>query len=69
MEISGYRVLSEEEVKRVNAVKAMACDVGSMIDVMQGTPGIDQRWVSIARTHLQEGFMAAVRAITMPRTF
>lgn len=29
----------------------------------------DQRWVSIGATHLQEGFMAVMRAIAKPTTF
>ena len=30
---------------------------------------IDQRWVSIGATHLQEGWMAVIRGIAQPTTF
>ena len=30
---------------------------------------IDPRWLAIGRTHLQEGFMAVIRAIARPETF
>jgi hypothetical protein len=30
---------------------------------------LDQRWVSIGATHLQEGWMAVIRGIAQPTTF
>ena len=32
-------------------------------------PSIDQRWVSIGATQLQQGFMAVIRGIAQPSTF
>ena len=32
-------------------------------------PSIDQRWVSIGATEIQQGFMALTRAIAQPTTF
>ena len=46
---------------------AQATDVD--LSATQGKPVLDQRWVSIGRTHLQEGFMALVRAVAQPTTF
>jgi hypothetical protein len=40
-----------------------------MIEIMEKNEGIDQRWVAIAKTHLQQGFMAATRAIAQPEFF
>jgi len=68
-QISGYRELSEAEIDQMNAVKAKAAEVGALIDSLSVSAGLDQRWVGIARTHLQQGFMAAVRAIAQPTTF
>ncbi len=34
-----------------------------------GVPSIDQRWVSIGATQLQQGFMAVIRGIAQPTTF
>jgi hypothetical protein len=67
--ISGYRELSQQEIDDMNAVKAMARDVGAMIEELQQNKGLDQRWVAIAKTHLQQGFMAATRAIAQPEFF
>lgn len=32
-------------------------------------PSIDQRWVSIGATELQQGFMAVIRGIAQPTSF
>jgi hypothetical protein len=67
--IRGYRDLSAEEISQMNAVKALGETCGDMIEKMRSQPGFDQRWIAIAQTHLQQGFMAAVRAIAKPTTF
>ena len=35
----------------------------------QPPPHLDQRWVSIGATQLQQGFMAVIRGIAQPTTF
>lgn len=67
--IKGYRELSADEIQAMNNIKAKAEEVGSLIEAMQGFASFDQRWVSIAKTHLQQGFMAAVRAVAQPESF
>jgi len=64
--IRGYRDLTEDEIRMMNEVKAIEREVLDLIDTMQRQHGIDQRWVAIAHTDLQKGFMAAVRAIARP---
>ena len=32
-------------------------------------PSLDQRWISIGATQLQQGFMAVIRGIAQPTTF
>ena len=32
-------------------------------------PALDQRWISIGATQLQQGFMAVIRGIAQPTTF
>lgn len=32
-------------------------------------PSLDQRWISIGTTQLQQGFMAVIRGIAQPTTF
>ena len=73
--IKGYRDLSEEEIALMNEAKELAEKVGELVtklgtsDVVPTTEGIDQRWLAIAKTDLQKGFMALTRAIAQPTTF
>lgn len=68
--IKGYRDLSQEEIDLMNDGKALAEKCGEFVEKLrsQGTQ-IDQRWLSIGETHLQQGFMAAIRSIAKPETF
>jgi len=67
--ITGYRELSEEEIISMNAVKDHAKWTEEIVDGVAGLKDADQRWVSIAKTHLQQGFMALTRAIAKPTSF
>lgn len=67
--ITGYRDLTKAEIDAMNEVKATANTVKELLDEIAATPGIDQRWVAIARTELQQGFMALIRAIAQPDSF
>jgi hypothetical protein len=67
--IKGYRDLTAEEIALMNDAKGKAEDVGKLIEVLRDTKGIDGRWLAIAQTDLQKGFMALVRAIARPTTF
>lgn len=67
--IKGYRELSQEEIDAMNAVKAEGERLGFLIEELKDNANLDQRWVSIAEAHLQQGIMAAVRSIAQPTTF
>lgn len=67
--IKGYRDLSQAEIDAMNAVKAEGERLGLLIEELRDNSGLDQRWVSIAETHLQQGIMAAVRSIAQPQSF
>jgi molybdate-binding protein len=67
--ITGYRDLTETEIGAMNTCKQVAVDVGILCDKVASMPGVDQRWLSIARTDLQKGFMALIRSIARPETF
>lgn len=67
--IKGYRDLSQAEINLMNEGKELAEKVGNFIDKLQQTEGLDQRWVSIAKTDLQKGFMGAIRSVAQPTTF
>lgn len=68
--IKGYRELTAGEIELINEVKAMGDGISMLIDAMvqQGTR-YDQRWVSIGKTHMQQGLMALTRAIAQPTNF
>lgn len=67
--ISGYRDLTQEEIGQMNALKAVGTQLGFLIKNMKQDPDVDQRWLSIAETHLQQGIMAAVRSVAKPNGF
>ena len=67
--ISGYRELTQEEIDQMNALKAVGAQLGLLIKNMKQDPDVDQRWLSIAETHLQQGIMAAVRSVAKPNGF
>jgi hypothetical protein len=72
--ITGYRQLSEAEAHLMNEGKALAEHVGVWIDKLkEANPGfgpeLDQRWIAIGATQLQQGFMAVMRGIAKPTTF
>lgn len=68
--ITGYRQLSEAEVALMNEGKAMAEACGAYIERLRlHGPALDQRWISIGATQLQQGFMAVIRGIAQPTTF
>jgi len=67
--IKGYRDLSQVEIDAMNSVKSEGERLGTLIEDLRNNPSLDQRWVSIAETHLQQGIMAAIRSIAQPTTF
>lgn len=64
--INGRHALSEEEILLINRIKDTKRDVGVLWREVSQNPNVDQRWLAIAKTHIQEGFMALVRAVTKP---
>ena len=67
--IKGYRDLSQKEIDLMNDAKGRAEGVGALVKMLEDIPGIDKRWLAIAKTDLQKGFMALVRSIAQPTTF
>lgn len=64
--ISGYRDLSEEEIAAMNKWKALEREVLQALN--DPPPHTDPRWLAIGRTHIEQGFMAAIRAIAKPNS-
>lgn len=70
--ITGHNELTATQVAEINQAKALAQQVGDFIDNLEAQDiehTIDKRWLNIARTDLQKGFMSLVRSIANPTTF
>jgi len=68
-DIKGYRTLTNEEVGLINLIKSEGEVISLLVDRIKALPDVDQRWVSIGVTQLQQGFMALTRAVAKPTTF
>lgn len=66
--IDGYRELSEKEIILINIVKRHGRELEDLLRAL-GAEDSDKRWLSIAKTHLQQGMMAMTRAIAKPKFF
>lgn len=67
--IKGYRELSQEEIDLMNAVKEAGASLGDLIDKLEQSGRLDARWLAIAKTDLQKGFMSLTRSIAQPEFF
>lgn len=64
--VAGYTQQSAENVALVNANKVAEEHLLRALDSLKANPDIDQRWLAIGRTHIEQGFMAVTRAIFKP---
>jgi hypothetical protein len=64
--VAGYTKQSESAVTFVNDNKVLEEQILRRFDSFREMPEIDQRWLAIARTHIEQGFMAANRAVFKP---
>lgn len=64
--VSGYRDQSADNVEMVNANKETEERLLQVLDMLAENPEADKRWLSIGRTHIEQGFMAINRAIFKP---
>ncbi len=53
-------------IQMINMIEAHGVDDGKLVEHVAAMPGVDQRWISIARTHLKQGFTALARAVAKP---
>ncbi len=64
--VSGYRAQSSESVALVNMFKAKEEALLRDLDAAKNDPNIDQRWLAIGRTALEQAFMAINRSVFKP---
>lgn len=64
--VAGYTPQTTTAIERVNGHKIIEERVLRIIDTLQTTGEGDPRWLAIARTDLEKGFMALNRAVFQP---
>lgn len=64
--VSGYRSQSDKAVAIVNENKAIEERILRKLDNLAQDPAVDRRWLAIARTNIEQGFMAMNRAVFQP---
>lgn len=64
--VSGYTAQDTSTVDDVNHNKAMEERCLRRLDALKGDPNVDQRWLAIGRTHMEQAWMAVNRAIFRP---
>jgi hypothetical protein len=65
--VAGYRPQNDDRVNAVNSNKEMEERVLRALDELRDTADwVDQRWLAIGRTHIEQGFMAVNRAVFQP---
>lgn len=78
--IAGYRELDQAEIDLMNEIKAKGVELGELVKKLEerqtqvteefGTGDAEpRRWISIGKTHLQQGLMALTRAVAKPESF
>lgn len=66
VKIPGYREQSQATLGVVKFHKEWEERVLRHFDWLNTHEGIDRRWLSIAKTHIEQGFMAVNRALLQP---
>lgn len=64
--VAGYVEQPQSNVDMVNSNKHIEEVVLRQLDALAENPNVDKRWLAIARTNIEQGFMAANRAIFKP---
>ena len=64
--VHGYQSQNDAKVAMVNHNKQMEEGMLRALEAMMQDPAFDPRWLALARTHFEQGFMAWNRAIFRP---
>jgi len=67
--IKGYRDLSQEEIDLMNKCKALAEEVGVLVEEVFKQKDTDMQWARTGKIDLQKGFMSLIRSVAQPTTF
>lgn len=66
VDIKGYRTLSPAEKLAMNHLKTREADLLVDLESVAAMPGANYRSTQLAKQHIQEAFMWAIRAIARP---
>lgn len=66
MPVAGYTSQSDKRVTQVNLNKKLEEECLQTLDLLKEDPDVDQRWLAIGRTQLEQAFMAINRSIFKP---
>lgn len=66
MPVKGYTTQSESALAKVNLMKAKEEELLRLLDQMKDDLDIDQRWLAIGRTGIEQAFMAINRSVFKP---
>ena len=64
--VSGYRPQTATAVETVNIHKDMEERLLRHMDLLKADADVDQRWLAISRTGIEQAFMAMNRAVFKP---
>lgn len=64
--VAGYKPQSDQAVDLVNSNKRTEESLLRLLDMLRDNGTCDGRWLAIARSHFEEGFMALNRSIFKP---
>ena len=64
--VAGYVAQPGDKVQAVNKNKYTEEKTLQLLDELKANPEVDQRWLAIGRTHIEQGWMAGNRAIFKP---
>lgn len=64
--VAGYRPQNQNAVDLVNENKQAEELVLRILDDLKANDAIDQRWLAIGRTAIEQGFMAVNRSVFKP---
>jgi len=64
--VKGYRDFNQQELDTINSVKAAEADIAELWKQIKAVPGVDQRALAVAKTHLQDAFSWMVRSVAKP---
>lgn len=65
--VSGYTTQSDDKVLTVNENKQLEEAVLRRLDALKENPDVDQRWLAIGRTGIEQAFMAINRSVFKPQ--